>query len=83
MKMFKKVLTGTILAGAILTLAACGQTGLGNEGGGNNSNGGTTKKAADELNIGVSISTTNNPYFVAMDKGIKDAAEKAGTELNV
>ncbi|MEY8457743.1 substrate-binding domain-containing protein [Lactococcus ileimucosae] len=83
MKMFKKVLTGTILAGAILTLAACGQTGLGNEGSGNNSNGGTTKKAADELNIGVSISTTNNPYFVAMDKGIKDAAEKAGTELNV
>ncbi|MEY8536925.1 substrate-binding domain-containing protein [Lactococcus muris] len=81
MKMFKKVLTGTILAGAILTLAACGQTGLGNEGGGNN--GGTTKKAADELNIGVSISTTNNPYFVAMDKGIKDAAEKAGTEINV
>ncbi|MBL3716416.1 MULTISPECIES: substrate-binding domain-containing protein [Lactococcus] len=81
MKMFKKVLAGTILAGAILTLAACGQTGLGNEGGGNN--GGTTKKAADELNIGVSISTTNNPYFVAMDKGIKDAAEKAGTEINV
>ncbi|MCI1217950.1 substrate-binding domain-containing protein [Bifidobacterium crudilactis] len=65
--------------GALIGLSACGQTGLGTA---NNTNA-ATKKSPSELTIGVSISTTNNPYFVSMDEAIQAMAKKNGTKVTV
>jgi ribose transport system substrate-binding protein len=40
-------------------------------------------KQPNELKVGVSISTTNNPYFVSMDNAITAMAKKNGTKLTV
>ncbi|WP_416174878.1 MAG: D-ribose ABC transporter substrate-binding protein [Bifidobacterium crudilactis] len=65
--------------GALIGLSACGQTGLGTA---SNTNA-ATKKSPSELTIGVSISTTNNPYFVSMDEAIQAMAKKNGTKVTV
>lgn len=41
------------------------------------------KKAAKDLKLGVSISTTNNPYFVAMKDGLDKYADKKEVSLKV
>ncbi|WMB30162.1 substrate-binding domain-containing protein [Streptococcus didelphis] len=65
----------------LLILGACGKTGLGNNSG--NAGKEVTKKSAKDLKLGVSISTTNNPYFVAMKEGIDKFAGKKAISLKV
>ena len=53
----------------LLSLAACG-------GGGGSSSGGSQK-----YTIGVALSTLTNPFFIAMDKGIRSEATKKNVNL--
>ena len=74
MKFGKNFSLIALLLTFLFILGACGQTGLGNN---QSSSTEVTKKEAKDLNIGVSLSTTNNPYFVAMKDGLeKYAADK-------
>ncbi len=65
----------------ILTLGACGKTGLGNSSGQASKE--VTKKEAKDLKLGVSLSTTNNPYFVAMKEGIDKFASQESVTVKV
>lgn len=74
MKFGKKLGFLALFMSMVLVLGACGKTGLDNA---SNASKEVTKKAAKDLKLGVSISTTNNPYFVAMKDGLdKYAGEK-------
>ncbi|HEL0708668.1 TPA: substrate-binding domain-containing protein [Streptococcus equi subsp. zooepidemicus] len=70
-----------LILSMVLVLGACGKTGLG--GSSSESTKETTKKEAKDLKLGVSISTTNNPYFVAMKDGLDKAAKKTGVAIKV
>ncbi|MFU2180760.1 substrate-binding domain-containing protein [Streptococcus pluranimalium] len=78
MKQFGRVL---LILSLLIILAACGKTGLDN--GSSNSDKEVTKKEAKDLNLGVSISTTNNPYFVAMKEGIDKYAKDKSVKVKV
>ncbi|MDY5973598.1 substrate-binding domain-containing protein [Streptococcus hyovaginalis] len=78
MKQFGRVL---LVLSLLIILAACGKTGLDN--GSSNSDKEVTKKEAKDLNLGVSISTTNNPYFVAMKEGIDKYAKDKSVKVKV
>lgn len=78
MKQFGRVL---LVLSLLIILAACGKTGLDN--GSINSDKEVTKKEAKDLNLGVSISTTNNPYFVAMKEGIDNYAKDKSVKVKV
>ncbi|MFC4652093.1 substrate-binding domain-containing protein [Lactococcus nasutitermitis] len=80
MRNLKKIILTAVATAALVTLAACGGTGLSN-GSGNNSS--TSHKKPSELKIGVSISTTNNPYFVSMDNAITKMAKKDGAKVTI
>lgn len=80
MKMIKKISFLALLMTLVLALGACGKTGLGNS---SNDNKTVTKKDAKDLKLGVSISTTNNPYFVAMKDGLEKSAKDKGVTLKV
>ncbi|PTX59961.1 ribose-binding protein [Melghirimyces profundicolus] len=41
------------------------------------------KKKDDNIKIGLSVSTLNNPFFVSLKEGAEQAAKKAGAELVV
>ena len=62
-------------------MATSSKTGLGNSSGSSSKE--VTKKAAKDLKLGVSISTTNNPYFVAMKGGIDSNAKDKKVSLKV
>lgn len=79
MKFGKKLGFLALLMSIVLILGACGKTGLGNSTGNSTKN--VTKKSAKDLKLGVSISTTNNPYFVAMKDGIDKYASNKKREL--
>ncbi|QGG98560.1 substrate-binding domain-containing protein [Streptococcus dysgalactiae] len=80
MKFTKKLGFLALLMSMLLVLGACGKTGLGNSSGTSKE---VTKKAAKDLKLGVSISTTNNPYFVAMKNGLDKYADKKEVSLKV
>lgn len=80
MKFTKKLGFLALLMSMLLVLGACGKTGLGNSSGTSKE---VTKKAAKDLKLGVSISTTNNPYFVAMKDGLDKYADKKEVSLKV
>jgi ribose transport system substrate-binding protein len=84
MKNIKKAVAGIVAGLSLIGLAACGSTGL-NTGSGssNGSSSSTSTKKPSELNIGVSISTTNNPYFVSMDDAITAMAKKNATKITI
>lgn len=81
MKFGKKLGFFALLMSLVLVLGACGKTGLGNSSGSSSKE--VTKKAAKDLKLGVSISTTNNPYFVAMKGGIDSNAKDKKVSLKV
>ncbi len=83
MKIIKKIGLGILAIFAISTLAACSfYTGIpGRDGGQETTN--VTHKKANELKLGISISTTNNPYFVSMDNAIQAMAKKNETKITV
>ena len=80
MKIIKKISIFALFVTFIFALVACGKTGLGNS---SNDNKSTTQKSAKELKLGVSISTTNNPYFVAMKDGLEKAAGEKEVTLKI
>ncbi|HHV5985706.1 TPA: sugar ABC transporter substrate-binding protein, partial [Streptococcus agalactiae] len=81
MKFGKKLGFLALLMSIVLILGACGKTGLGNSSGNSTKN--VTKKSAKDLKLGVSISTTNNPYFVAMKDGIDKYASNKKISIKV
>ncbi|EGJ28148.1 substrate-binding domain-containing protein [Streptococcus porcinus] len=81
MKFGKKLGFLALLLSMVLVLGACGKTGLGNSS--DSSSKEVTKKAAKDLKLGISISTTNNPYFVAMKDGIDKYAGSKKVSVKV
>lgn len=81
MKFGKKLGFFALLMSLVLVLGACGKTGLGNSTGSSSKE--VTKKAAKDLKLGVSISTTNNPYFVSMKDGLDSYAKDKKVSLKV
>lgn len=81
MKCIKKLGFLALFLSMLLLLGACGKTGLGNSSASSSKE--VTKKAAKDLKLGVSISTTNNPYFVAMKDGLDKFAGKKKVSLKV
>lgn len=81
MKCIKKLGLLALFLSMVLLLGACGKTGLGNSSASSSKE--VTKKAAKDLKLGVSISTTNNPYFVAMKDGLDKFAGEKKVSLKV
>lgn len=81
MKCIKKLGFLVLFLSMLLLLGACGKTGLGNSSASSSKE--VTKKAAKDLKLGVSISTTNNPYFVAMKDGLDKFAGEKKVSLKV
>ncbi|MGB3953743.1 MAG: substrate-binding domain-containing protein [Brooklawnia sp.] len=67
-----RVRIAAALAVGALLLASCSQ-------GSNTASGGD----GEQVKLGMSISTLNNPFFVSLQKGAQDAAAAAGAELIV
>lgn len=65
----------------VFFLSACG--GLDTGGGEANVDSPETEKSAEEITIGVSISTLNNPFFDDIRQGIQETAEEAGATVQV
>ena len=81
MKLVKKLTFAFVATLAVSTLTACSlYTGIPGRDGKEKVEEVTHKKP-NELNIGVSISTTNNPYFVSMNNAIKSMAKEKNTKL--
>lgn len=81
MKCIKKLGFLALFLSMVLLLGVCGKTGLGNSSASSSKE--VTKKAAKDLKLGVSISTTNNPYFVAMKDGLDKFAGEKKVSLKV
>lgn len=81
MKCIKKLGFLALFLSMVLLLGACGKTGLGNSSASSSKE--VTQKAAKDLKLGVSISTTNNPYFVAMKDGLDKFAGEKKVSLKV
>lgn len=83
MKLVKKLTFALVATLAVSTLTACSlYTGIPGRDGKEKVEEVAHKKA-NELNIGVSISTMNNPYFVSMNNAIKSMAKEKNTKLTV
>lgn len=65
-------------ASTALLLAACGSA---DDTGGAPAAGGG--QGGEDLAIGMSISTLNNPFFVSLREGAEEAAQEAGVELQI
>lgn len=83
MKKIVNVLSMLILS--ILVFAGCSIEGenKGNENSNDNSvvSEETTKSDSDELTVGVSISTLNNPFFISLKEGIEAKAKEEGLKV--
>lgn len=67
--------TAAVLSAAALMISAgCGSGSDTEEG---------TGGGGEQLSVGMSISTLNNPFFVAMRQGAEQAAQSAGADLTV
>jgi len=76
------VAVGTIAAGLI---TACGSAPTNNSAATNSSGANATGGTATTSNytIGFAVSTTNNPFFLAMENGVKQEAQKLGIKVIV
>lgn len=70
-----------LFSASALLLGACGTTGLE----GSNSEGDSEEAIEsverDEMVVGLSVSTLNNPFFVSLEEGVIDTAEAEGTDV--
>ncbi|GAB2323712.1 D-ribose ABC transporter substrate-binding protein [Alkalibacterium sp. m-11] len=74
-----KKLIGLLSLSAVLALSACGAATLeGDQAGGN---GEVEEMAAEDITIGLSISTLNNPFFGDLQRGVVEAAEENGSTV--
>ncbi|GEK90436.1 D-ribose ABC transporter substrate-binding protein [Alkalibacterium kapii] len=71
-----------LFTASALLLGACGTTGL--EGNNTEDSGGegVENVQPDEMVVGLSVSTLNNPFFVSLEEGVVDTAESEGTEVS-
>jgi len=76
MKKFKKVASLAI----VMALGASALTGC-SAGGGDKKEGGSPAGSAQT--VGFSVSTLNNPFFVTLSDGAKNAAKEKGIQLTV
>lgn len=67
-----------VMLSVILVLSACSM-----EAPGSSSSEETKDKSTSEFNIGFSISTLNNPFFVTLSEGAKEKADELGVNLSV
>lgn len=73
--MKKKIVSIILVFGMMLGLAGCNAITIDGEG--------ETVENAGNGTIGLSVSTLNNPFFVALAEGAEAAAEKEGVKLAV
>ncbi|MDN6194152.1 MAG: D-ribose ABC transporter substrate-binding protein, partial [Alkalibacterium sp.] len=71
-----------LFATSALLLGACGTTGL--EGSNTEDNGEEEIENIDpnDMVVGLSVSTLNNPFFVSLEEGVVNTAESEGTEVS-
>lgn len=74
------ILTVSVSALALFTLAGCGKTGLDS---GNSSDSKVETKKPKDIKVGASLSTQSNPFFVSVKKGINDLAKKNDTKVQI
>ena len=74
-----KKLIGLLSLSAALALSACGAATL--EGDQAGDNGEVEEMAAEDITIGLSISTLNNPFFGDLQRGVVEAAEENGSTV--
>ena len=79
--MNKKRLFAALLAGTMLTglLAGCGEDTTGGDG----SAAASSSGGEDQITIGFSLKTANNPFVVSVRNGAMKAAEENGVELQI
>ncbi|OJF91600.1 D-ribose ABC transporter substrate-binding protein [Alkalibacterium sp. 20] len=70
-----------LFGASALLLGACGTTGLEGNDTGDNGEEGVESVARDEMTVGLSLSTLNNPFFVSLQEGVETAAEAEGTDV--
>lgn len=73
-----KKLSWTLALSASLLLGACSMSPNGDDSASNDS-----KKSNDDMKIGLSVSTLNNPFFVTLSDGAKKEAKKEHVNLTV
>lgn len=81
--MQKKSILLTILSLFMLVLAGCGGATLEGENNGSSASGPAETVKPEDMKIGLSISTTNNPFFVDLQKGVVETAEAQGIAVQV
>lgn len=85
MKQWKVAVTVGVIAAGLL--AGCGTSTNNAAGGSNGTSNGTSSNATGNaggnasMTIGFAVSTTNNPFFVAMENGVKSEAAKQGVKV--
>jgi len=79
MKKFKKLLL-FLLPALALVLVACGDL-AGLEGEQSGENGATEQIAPEDMTIGLSVSTLNNPFFGEVERGVVETAEENGSSV--
>ncbi|WP_423189934.1 D-ribose ABC transporter substrate-binding protein [Alkalibacterium sp. f15] len=70
-----------LFGASALFLGACGTTGLEGNDTGDNGEEGIESVERDEMVVGLSLSTLNNPFFVSLQEGVETAAEAEGTDV--
>lgn len=73
-----KKLSWTALLSSSLLLGACSMSPNGDD-----SSSSEKKSSGDDVKIGMSVSTLNNPFFVTLSDGAKDEAKKEKVDLTV
>lgn len=81
--MKKKSVLLTVLSLFMLLLAGCGGATLEGESSGGSESGPAEIVKPEDMKIGLSISTTNNPFFVDLQKGVVETAEAQGIAVQV
>lgn len=74
-----KKLIGLLSLSSVLALSACGAATL--EGDQAGDNGEVEEMSAEEITIGLSISTLNNPFFGDLQRGVVESAEENGSTV--
>jgi ribose transport system substrate-binding protein len=71
------IVTGVAAVGMLGGCGSTGSTAASNSAAGSNGTSGST----GSYTIGFAVSTTNNPFFVAMENGVKQEAQKLGVKV--
>ena len=81
--MMKKMLAVLLALVLVLSFAACSTGGDTSSAGSDkpSSSDGSSGSSGDKITVGVTFMTLNSPFFEAMQRGVKEEAEKAGVEV--